>query len=237
MLLIYLQDSNKESLETMVEYCRNKLPFSWETRVAACVDCPDKILNKPGSGNIPALFIMEESDNIVFQIREDNYLHYLILLLNSLEDSLKVRPPYYRPSGFLLSPVQGDKILDLLESIYQDFKAGQSGNEICQIKINATVYPVPYSNIILFESAQKKIIARTKSQEYEFYASLEQCHEQAPTYFIRVHRGFCVNLNEIASVHFQEKYLEMRDGAVVPISRSYRAILEESLKAMERGKG
>lgn len=236
MLLIYLQEYEKDQLKRMVLICRNDIPMDWETRVAGYALTPEELLKKVEQSDIPAVFLMDDSPpeslhEAVSRIRELSRSHYLVLSLCSPEDALKIRPPFYRPSGFLLRPVEQTSLLQLMDSIYHDFIASSTKHdEIFSVKIRGTVYPIPYDRILCFESMDKKILARTKAQEYEFYGSLEEICKNAPPFFLRIHKSACVNLQEIRSVNFKERMVTLSDESFLPFSRTFKAELAKALE-------
>lgn len=228
MLLLYLQDYDSGELERLAELCRSCLVFEWESRVASCAITPLKLMEQVRREDFPALFLMdgdprEELSDAVAQLRQWNPLHYLVLLLQTAQDALRLRPPFYRPNGFLLRPVEKDALFRLLESVYDDFSAAAAQRgEVFHAKVRSTVYPIPYQKILYFESRGKKIVAHTAAQEYEFYGSLEDISQGSPDAFQRVHKSFCVNLEVVVAANLTERTITLSDESILPFSRSYK---------------
>jgi DNA-binding LytR/AlgR family response regulator len=235
MLLLYLQEYDDAARSSLESLCRDSFDLDWDTRVEGLAATPTALLEKVRSANPPALFIMEddrrdELDAAVAEIRGQNALHYLVLRLSQLEDAILLRPPYYRASGFLLAPVEKSTLRRLLAGVYQDWSAAQGEyGGFFPLKIRGTLYQIPYSKILFFESAGKKIVARTAAQEYEFYDSLEEISRTAPDFFLRVHRSFCVNIQQVSAVNFSEHSITMRDDSIVSFSRTYRQEVEQAM--------
>ena len=101
------------------------------------------------------------------------------------------------------------------------------------VKIRGTLYRILYQKIILFEARGKKIVARTASQEYEFYDSIEEISRSLPDFFVRVHRGICINFQMVEAVSLSDKHITMTDGAVIPFSRTYRADIVRRVNRQE----
>lgn len=235
MLLMYLQEDDPGELERLVRLCRDSVDLDWETRVEAYAASAEALLEQVKPGDTPALFLMDDGREAlreaVARIRAMSQSHYLVLLLGAVGDALQVRPPYYRPAGFLLRPVDADALYPLLESIYRDYTATRADHGgVFPVKVRGTVYPIPYSRILCFESSGKKILARTNAQEYEFYGSLEEICRQAPSFFQRIHKGFCVNLEQVRSVNFKERLVTLSDDSAVPFSRTFKPELASALE-------
>lgn len=236
MLLLYLQEYDPADLQSLTELCRNCLDLEWDSRVQSTATTPSKLLEQVKREDSPALFLMddtpqEELGAAVEQIRQWNPLHYLVLLLQTVQDALYPRPAFYRPSGFLLRPVEKKSLIPLLQSVYDDFSVGAARRgEIFHAKVRAVVYPIPYKKILYFESRGKKIVAHTATQEYEFYGSLEEISRGAPDCFQRVHKSFCVNLDEARSANFPERTVTLSDDSILPFSRTFKQELARRLE-------
>jgi len=235
MLYIYLQEYDTSFLEQLATLCRECIQPDWDARVQSENETSDELLNSIRVDERPALFVMEDTnydvlDKTVGAIRLINALHYIVLRINFAEDAVRVRPAHYRACGFLLAPINKVYLHALLASIYSDFASisNQYGGYF-SFKISDTVYQVPYSKITYFESSSKKILMRTAAQEYEFYESLNEIISSAPDYFVRVHRGFCVNVRKIDSLDIANKTITMQDGSIVPFSRTFRKKLLDAI--------
>lgn len=53
--------------------------------------------------------------------------------------------------------------------------------------------------------------------------------------FIRVHRSFLVAVLQISSLNSGKNSLELMNGAVVPVGRKYKAMLQETMKIRQQG--
>ena len=215
--------------------CRDCIGRDWDAKIQSENETSDELLNSIQADERPALFVMEDTkhdvlDKTVGAIRSINAFHYIVLRINFAEDAVRVRPAHYRACGFLLAPIDKDYLQALLASIYSDFLSvrNQYGGHF-SFKIHDVVYQVPYNTVIYFESNIKKILLRTAAQEYEFYESLNDIISNAPDYFLRVHRSFCVNLRKIDSLNVADKTITMQDGSIVPFSRTFKQKLLDAL--------
>ena len=158
----------------------------------------------------------------------------MIVLICDREISFNV---FYRPSispcGVICRPftrqlfesVVGE-LMDELQRLKNEANDRQNANlrdnGSFSAKIGGNHYSFYYSDILFFEARAKKVAVKTFGQEISYYDSLDTIAETLPPYFIRCHRSFIVNMNQIKSMHFGENTIRLKDGSAVPISRSYK---------------
>jgi len=239
MLRVFVQEYNADNLRQLAELCRDCFDWDWEAKVQAEVQQLPQLAEQIADLDEPALFILEDDrreqlDEAVTAIRRQNALHYLVLRLKNIEDALLPRPAHYRSNGFLLPPIDPDVVQQLLNHIYADYrKTNAPYGGFFSLKMRETVYRLPYDKILFFESSQKKVIARTAAQEYEFYGSMDEISQNSPEYFMRIHRGFCANLRQIDAMSLADKCVTMQDGSVIPFSRTFRQELIDALAKVQ----
>ena len=83
--------------------------------------------------------------------------------------------------------------------------------------------------IISYENRIKEFI-RTKKEEYGYYDTLDNLESVLPDNFVRCHRGFIVNLSKVSKYVGAETMLYLNDGAMIPVSRSYKGAIREALQ-------
>ena len=234
MLRIFIQDyENLREIENLINDC---LDFNQDSKITAHTNLDD-ILFQINNLELPALFILEyaKSDILykaIANIRQQNNLHYIILRLNSAEEAFIPFPPYIRPSGYLLKTADKNICRPLIDNIYNDFSSVHNiYGGYFSLKMDGSVYRLDYTKILYFESLQKKIIARIGVQEYDFYDSMEEICKKVPEYFLRIHRGFCINTRLVDTINIKDRTVQMQDGSVIPYSKTYR---EQLLEAVTR---
>jgi len=234
MLLVFLQDCDRAQsllLKDTVQVCLYQSDM--EARIAYWGQKLDMELPQSAA---PALFVLATGqgsalDALVRRIRKHNPANYLVLLLKDQKDLFALIPPFYRPSGFLLRPVDEASCGRVLREIYHDFrKSCLEDGQIFVVKIKNCEYPLSYEKILYFESANKKIIVRTGAQQFTFYGSMEAIENAAPDHFLRIHKSFTVNLRQIKHVDYSAMTVTMCDDSMVFLSRSYKTILRERMR-------
>lgn len=92
------------------------------------------------------------------------------------------------------------------------------------------IWTVDFSNIIYFEFTGKKITLHTEKMTVTFYDTMCHLQEILPDYFVRCHRGFIINMNQLLNISFGNHSLLVRTGAEIPISRGYKENLKKYLE-------
>ena len=78
------------------------------------------------------------------------------------------------------------------------------------------------------ESRKHNVLIHQNGIPYKFRMKMDECLEQMPDYFIRVHQSYAVNFHYIDS--FQRKGIILRSGNKIMISRKY---FEQATKKYE----
>ena len=93
-------------------------------------------------------------------------------------------------------------------------------------KANRIQRQLPYSEILYFEGSGRKVHLHGTKENYEFYERISHVAEVVDdTAFCRVHVSFIINMDAIRSI--RETEVLLKDGTVLPISKTYRQEAKE----------
>lgn len=163
-------------------------------------------------------------------IRKENLLSCIIIF--AADYKALPRMVSYRLSGFLISPIELNKLNNSLSRAIEEQK-NDTQHFVISNKFEFTRFP--FDKIEYFQSDQRYVIMYIKSiQEYRFIAKLDTVEEQLPKQmFLRCHQSYCVNFMHIESIDKRNKNITLTSGTIIPISkRNYTTvidILEKSL--------
>lgn len=129
------------------------------------------------------------------------------------------------PYSYILKPIVIDEFKALIKEI--------AGKVNGQDKENRHALPVPFGHkteyilkedIIFIEVRGKRSIINTKTGHWSTYQPLDEIEKQLSTNFIRVHRSFLVNSNQIKTIRMvrdRTYEIELRDSRQkIPMSRN-----------------
>jgi DNA-binding LytR/AlgR family response regulator len=142
---------------------------------------------------------------------------------------MKYTTPLVRPAGCLLKPVKREDVCYAIDSVIQDMRNGEEKSDVFQFKIRSREYYLDCEQIIMFEAACKKIVLYTDVQEYEFYESINHIMEVLPSYFVRSHKSYIINMHRVLEVNYKELTILLENNLVANLSRNLKNDFSEKI--------
>ena len=127
-----------------------------------------------------------------------------------------------RAFRYLLKNQIHDKLFEVLRDVRQEL----SGQDFF-FKAGGERIRIDRRGILYLESRLRMLRLVTKTEEYVFYAGLEDVQRQLGEEFLRCHKSFLVNLEKV--VRFSKEQIVLEDGTNIPISRSYAKNVRQRL--------
>ncbi len=134
---------------------------------------------------------------------------------------------------FLIKPIETARFLKAVGRAKEQHKlklqnlTDQSNNFVF-IRDSNIVRKIDIKDILYLEARNNYIHIYTNTISYSLLSSLKSIEEKLPSeLFVRVHRSFIINLSKIESIEGTTLFI---NKTVVPISDSYRAVLNKSMK-------
>ena len=164
------------------------------------------------------------------KIRQKDRNAYIVFNTKRTDSVYNVMTGLIRPAGFFKKPIKKDELQVLMGDIYRDYLNLQGKSEdIFHVNIGSTIYHLDYNQILYFEAYQKKIYIHTYNQRIGYYDSITELAVKLNSQFVRCHRSYLVNIDNIKKISFNDMVLEMKDGKEIFISRTYKNTLRERL--------
>lgn len=120
---------------------------------------------------------------------------------------------------YLLKPVDEPKFMEVMDKAINQIQREKNAEPLI-IKIDGNYIKIPVNNIIYAENEARKIVLHIKSMKqetYSFYEKMEVLESKLGENFFRSHRGFLVNLQEIA--RYDNTTIELKNGEKVFLSK------------------
>ena len=228
MKIAVCDDENK-IVEEITSYIKKDFPMSevrkysnGESFLAASEERPEVLLldiDMPGiSGMEVAAALTREkvSTLIVFVTAHDELVY----------DSFK-----YHPFAFVRKKFLEEELKTVLSDCEKQL-VSRNKNFVFQ---NASkLVTLAQSDILYFEGQANYLAIHTTSDEYKMRSTMAGVeNELEDSDFLRIHKGFLVNLEHIRVLKTEE--LELDNGTVLPIGKSYSEAAKKSiLKYMRR---
>lgn len=124
-----------------------------------------------------------------------------------------------QPSGFIRKPIEQDLFKDkLILAIQKAIRKQQQGKKnLLPIKQKGKEVLIPFRDILYLESNTRKVLIYTKSDEIEYYSTLNEEEKKLPCGdFIRIHQSYIINFYYIREIYNRKVVLVT--GKELPIS-------------------
>ena len=166
----------------------------------------------------------EEFIELARMFRMINENIFIVFVVDRIVDVTSCVRPSVRPSGVLFVPLDKQCIYQTVREIYAEFirVSERETQPVFTVRSEGEYYTVNTGDIMFFEAQGKKIAIKTRGQEILFYSNFESVLEKLPDWFVRCHKGYIVNTNEIVQTSFTKMTLSLRDQSCIPMSRTYR---------------
>lgn len=115
---------------------------------------------------------------------------------------------------YIMKPVDLNKVTTVLKRLASDL----SETELGLLKINKD-YLVRTKDILYIERNKSKATIYTKDSTYETCSSLNMLESELPDNFIRVHRSYIVNSNQISKISKEEKTIYFDENLSCPLGQ------------------
>ncbi len=169
---------------------------------------------------------LAQTVNEVFQ------LPFIFLTANSDSATIE-RAKKVKPNAYLLKPFSKDELYAAIEIVFNNFKSSapveiatkqHTQKDFIFIKENNRFVKVQFLEIIYIESCENYVVVHTKDKKSNIVRStFTDFIAQLPApAFIRVHRGFAVQLSFVDHVEPTEISAH---GYKIPVSNTYKADL------------
>jgi len=118
--------------------------------------------------------------------------------------------------GYLVKPVEDEKLEILMEKARQNIKKQQK--EVLVVQYKGVVESVPISNILYMESRAHQLFISTVNDRILIYKKIDDYEEMLEHLFVRVHKSFFVNMDYIKRL--ERTILTLKNGETLPVSKA-----------------
>lgn len=191
----------------------------------------EELLKKLSSGEPDILFLDIEMDKIngmdtakeLRRQQKNTVLIFITAYPDFVFQGYEVHALHY-----ILKPYEESKIRQVLIMALTELDALKEQYYVIEQK--SGVRKLPLSAVRYFKSDRKKVQAFMGDGTEEFYGSLSELETTLPSYFIRAHNRYLVNIKYVTGI---EGNLCICSDSEIPVSRSCRqALLVAFAKAM-----
>ena len=215
-------------LKTMLENIFVKNNF--EANVSYTSDNIDDILSYVDDNKVDVLMldINLKADKsgleLAEAVRKKNKNVYLIFTTGHLEYAMVAYK--FKTFDYLAKPITYDRLEDTVKRLFEDI----NGLPKKYIKIDNKNTIIDESQIHYIKRDGMKLIFHTSSRDYDTYSSFAKLDDKLPENFVRCHKSFVINLNNVKNVDPVTCTIYLTDDSSCNIGPKYKQEFMEVLK-------
>lgn len=158
------------------------------------------------------------------EIRKRKKNAYIIFTTGHLEYAMVAYK--YKTFDYLAKPITYDRLEDTVTRLFED------ANELSKryIKLDNKNTMIDESEIQYIKRDGMKLVFHTSSRDYDTYSSFNKFQEKLPNTYIRCHKSYIANLNQIKDVEPVAGTITFKDGNTCDIGPKYKKDFMEVLK-------
>lgn len=215
-------------LEKMLEAIFTK--SNYDASVVFKSDKADDILNYIDNNivNVVMLDINLKSNKsgleLAEEIRKRKKNPYIIFTTGHLEYAMVAYK--YKTFDYLPKPITYDRLEDTISRLFED------ANEVSKnyIKIDNKNTIIDEAEVQYIKRDGMKLVFHTSSRDYDTYSSFNKFQEKLPSSYVRCHKSYIANMNQIKDVEPVSGVITFCDGNTCDIGPKYKREFMEVLK-------
>lgn len=232
MLRIAIYTGNAEFSQNIFAAAQIAVKYAKINAEVFCARSVESILEKMSSKVNYDVLVLDSHDEdcrkIAGFVRKGNMNASIIFVsasdMDNVLDLIK-----YRPSKVFTQNAADE---DIAKGILFTIREQIAIRPWFTVKNKESLYRVPYTGIIYFESNQRKVILHSNKQIIEFYGKLNEVIEKLQSgSFIRCHQSYIINAAKVRKLDKAGRCFVMENGEVIEISKSHYTQVAEAYEA------
>lgn len=209
-----------DRLEKMLENIFSK--NNYNATVGFTSDNPDDVLDYLNSNSVDVLMLdinlksNKSGLELAEEIRKRKNNAYIIFTTGHLEYAMVAYK--YKTFDYLPKPITYDRLEDTVTRLFEDV------NELNKryIKIDNKNTIVDEAEIQYIKRDGMKLVFHTSSRDYDTYSSFNKFQDKLPETYIRCHKSYIANINQIKDVEPVSGTITFMDGNTCAIGPKYK---------------
>lgn len=130
----------------------------------------------------------------------------------------------FKTFDYLAKPITSERLEDTVIRLFDDV----NGRPKKYIKIDNKKTIIDEDEILYIKRDGMKLIFHTKNRDYETYSSFIKIQDSLPSNFVRSHKSFMVNVNNLINLDPVEDLIYFDNGSTCDIGPKYKkSFIEE----------
>lgn len=221
MLKVVLCDDNVSSLKTLSTMLKSIFEKNDITaKIEKVFTTPSELLSYITDNDVDILFLdIDLKSNIngievASRFRESNKSAYIIFLTAHYEFAMLAYK--VKTFDYLLKPFSASKLEETVLRLYDD----TIKNNQIYVSLGNGKYIIKQADIFFIEKERSKSIIHTSQSDIEVYASFNELKSCLPENFVRCHKSYIVNVNNVSKFNTKDNFLQV-NAQQIPYSEKY----------------
>ena len=204
------------------------IKHDYDARVGLSTDNIDLLLNYIDENKTDVLILdidlksNQSGLEIAAKVREKNKNTYIIFTTAHLEYAMMAYK--FKTFDYLPKPVTGERLEETIVRLFEDI----NGLPKKYIKIDNKKTIIDESEVLYIKRDGMKLIFHTKTRDYETYSSFNKIKSALPTNFVRTHKSFIANINNISNLDPVSNLIYFNNNSTCDIGPKFKKeLLEE----------
>ena len=240
MLSVYVCEDEENIREIQKEYLEKQILIEgYDMEIAVCSGRPQEILEAVKTSSRRGIYFLdvelkgEEMDGFVLgqEIRRHDRRGFIIYVTAYKNLAFETFRYHVEALDYIVKESM-EKMKEGLKyslSVVTERMRAEQGEqrEFFSVKVMDVVKHVPVDEIMFFEAAARthRIALHGVNDWFDFIGSLKELEEQLGSRFLRVHRAYLVNVEQIAELDLRGREIRMKNGERCLFSRNMKGEL------------
>ena len=201
-----------------------------EAKIGLKATTPEETLEYVDSNQVDVLFLDINLNSritgcdIADIVRRNNKNVYIVFLTGHLEYALLAYK--YKTFDYLPKPIVDERLEETVLRLIEDMNSGTTN--YIRINNNRTIINADEVNYIKKDGM--KLVFCTNNETYETYSSFSRFKNCLPENFIRCHKSYIVNMNNVTKLKANENILELKNNQTCTLGAKYKNNFMEVFK-------
>lgn len=217
-----------DKLEKMLESIFTK--YNYDATVVFKSANADDILNYVNKNIVDVLMLdinlksNKSGLELAEEIRKKRKNAYIIFTTGHLEYAMVAYK--YKTFDYIAKPITTDRLEDTIKRLFED------ANELTKhyLKIDNKNTLIDESEVQFIKRDGMKLVFHTSARDYDTYSSFNKFQDKLPSTYVRCHKSYIANLNQIRDVEPVSGRITFMDGNTCDIGPKYKNDFMEVLK-------
>lgn len=167
---------------------------------------------------------------IASAVREKHKNIYFIFTTAHLEYAMIAYK--FKTFDYLAKPVTSERLEETIVRLFEDIY----GLPKRYIKIDNKKTIIDENEVLFIKRDGMKLVFHTKNRDYESYSSFNKIQSQLPSNFVRAHKSYIVNVNNIVNLDPVSNMIYFGDDSACDIGPKFKKDLIKEVKNHESTK-